>query len=1110
MKRYLLVPVLCFITCTILSQQVNISLFKISRELPADISQWENLSVNAIATSTNLLGGQKNSKMVVQVKINGSPVCGNTPQNAPLIESLRTKVITAKNITAALGNCMLEPGQYSLCIRFYNADNSSISTEECREFSVTGIKPDDGRMKIPDATIPVSMPYLCQNNIIKRFIKTYESIYHIKAMEGDVVAGLDAGHFGYQKFFSSGYEGCIELHGDCDQGSLWIGNPDRRISIEKEPTEFTKWFEYSYKKTGGIYDFNFIATSGMPSPPYPGLDNTGEEGRKDIRPKTDGAWANFIDYDPVSVVCDGFESLPGSIDIGTCIPHYSHILIPSGPKIADIHKTFQNPGTFSITQKMLEDAKPPACYDFPGKKEIEVITYVLCPPELRVISWIAGTDLCKKISKKLTDVFLRKCPELKKRNANGWQTATLRGFVEEANDPANDLAIDHTSNCYSGGLIPSGPLYPPQAYPPSPYNDWDLKISPDADVRYLGSDVKPDIVGLEVEKWLLPKKYQPVHGDYLQSMGRWVIDCGHPQDDDLNNGFYTEIHPPELLVSSNQVGDGAITEARTIVVGSWKGDDLKFLVWPVPRPNDKSILKDTIVIERQDLCTIEIRKVPADNPNHLECIIRRTAAAPPSIQQRGFILYNCFRGFQGVIQAWWEPPPPIIFTKKDVGPRIIFETDDSHKAIIPDKNKDSKSGYLKISPDKLNTIISNNSQFIIHGKVDCAGMSENDCFIFYHLDGDNAGDWMSEKTDINGNFSINAGYGKKYIIVPASMKYNFPNSHAEVITDSNYLSRGWNNNIIEFSGLLNPLFNNLNTEYGFQDVSNFQPNSVLWQQLSGKIQNQNLMTSFVKQFQNSFVQLMQPDESASQDENEKAIYLHIAGLVDSLNNPVADLSQCLDFIQRPQDINNLLTQKAMQRHPFLVFPLTGTPANNSLQNSDYVLLNALKGRGASHVRIRAKLLAGNESSGFKLVTEETGITDSEGNIKFSFTSGLNFSEGKIILEVIDNPANPWFLPKFESRPFLFPPVNVFNGGGQNGINLNDFKIKQASILYQAFKMGFANQGRSDNLPHNIKMDREFLSEMAEVYESDLWENVGSFLMLYQNKILANESVIINQ
>jgi hypothetical protein len=118
--------------------------------------------------------------------------------------------------------------------------------------------------------------------------------------------------------------------------------------------------------------------------------------------------------------------------------------------------------------------------------------------------------------------------------------------------------------------------------------------------------------------------------------------------------------------------------------------------------------------------------------------------------------------------------------------------------------------------------------------------------------------------------------------------------------------------------------------------------------------------------------------------------------------------------------------------------------------------------------------------------------------------------GKIILEVIDNPANPWFLPKVESRSFLFPPVNVLNGGGQNGINFSDFKIKQDPISYQAFKLGLANQVRPENLPYNIKIDREFLSGMAEVYESDLWENLGSFLLLYQNKILTNEAVIINQ
>jgi hypothetical protein len=51
----------------------------------------------------------------------------------------------------------------------------------------------------------------------------------------------------------------------------------------------------------------------------------------------------------------------------------------------------------------------------------------------------------------------------------------------------------------------------------------------------------PGVLGIEIDKHLVPPDYRVQEGDRVTIVGRWIVDCGHPD-------FHSEIHPPLLHV----------------------------------------------------------------------------------------------------------------------------------------------------------------------------------------------------------------------------------------------------------------------------------------------------------------------------------------------------------------------------------------------------------------------------------------------------------------------------------------------------------------------------------------------------------------------------------
>ncbi len=155
MKSCLLAFSLLLLTGSLLSQQVNITGFTVKHELTGDISQWKADAVNAIIQASQTPGSTpKIVKLVIQIRKGSAMVCGNTPQTAQQVDNLTTRVIRTTDVIALLGNCILQSGQYSLCIQVFNTDNRSIA-EQCREFTVPNVF-DENSFRPPVLVAPAN------------------------------------------------------------------------------------------------------------------------------------------------------------------------------------------------------------------------------------------------------------------------------------------------------------------------------------------------------------------------------------------------------------------------------------------------------------------------------------------------------------------------------------------------------------------------------------------------------------------------------------------------------------------------------------------------------------------------------------------------------------------------------------------------------------------------------------------------------------------------------------------------------------------------------------------------------------------------------------------
>jgi hypothetical protein len=138
--------------------ELKIVSFTVKNTLPASVESW------SATPGSLLLVAQKNPqsrmdqvKLVIQIRNNGSIVCGNNFATAQITTLSTVRNFSTAELTNIMGTCKeLSPGAYTLCAQFYNVDKLAISNEVCKDFKVeapqeveysmpTLINPDDNK-----------------------------------------------------------------------------------------------------------------------------------------------------------------------------------------------------------------------------------------------------------------------------------------------------------------------------------------------------------------------------------------------------------------------------------------------------------------------------------------------------------------------------------------------------------------------------------------------------------------------------------------------------------------------------------------------------------------------------------------------------------------------------------------------------------------------------------------------------------------------------------------------------------------------------------------------------------------------------------------------------
>lgn len=258
-----------------------------------------------------------------------------------------------------------------------------------------------------------------------------------------------------------------------------------------------------------------------------------------------------------------------------------------------------------------------------------------------------------------------------------------------------------------------------------PLLDWDMRVALDPDVTYAGA-ANHDSVNVEVEHFALAPGYRPPNPalgkipPWMQAAGRLVVDTSH--DD-----FATEIHPPELLVTSRFERPNSV-DAYVTTTGAWMGEPISFVINPPPRPSPTAKLtwkfrrldgKDGKDSEQGG--TLTIRGIPSDEqPNHYVGTISGWGN-PIFLRDNGAVCETNSRSIRTIVEASWVVEPTRVVAK------------------LVDAGKPAKGAYL------------------FYRRVD---------------DGATA-PWQHVKVDAEGKVDISGFAPERYAFRPAGSVYDF-------------------------------------------------------------------------------------------------------------------------------------------------------------------------------------------------------------------------------------------------------------------------------------------------------------------------------------------------
>jgi hypothetical protein len=95
--------------------------------------------------------------------------------------------------------------------------------------------------------------------------------------------------------------------------------------------------------------------------------------------------------------------------------------------------------------------------------------------------------------------------------------------------------------------------------------------------------------------------------------------------------------------------------------------------------------------------------------------------------------------------------------------------------------------------------------------------------------------------------------------------------------------------------------------------------------------------------------------------------------------------------------------------------------------SPTITINGVPSATVSGARVRARLMLGNQWTGYRVAAMTDTTTGYSGFVRLKFQTGSAVEEMAIDVEVLQNPFNPWFLPKIGGDVHL-----VFPAAGASG------------------------------------------------------------------------------
>ncbi|MFQ5526394.1 MAG: hypothetical protein ACE5GX_09060 [Thermoanaerobaculia bacterium] len=565
--------------------------------------------------------------------------------------------------------------------------------------------------------------------------------------------------------------------------------------------------------------------------------------------------------------------------------------------------------------------------------------------------------------------------ELGERALDGWPPTTLRGIVKNAGFPSGDLGVDHATGyigdpwwiypgledeAHTGGL---GSMCDPSTFPGM---DWDMHVKPDPAYRYLASWTR-DTLNVEIEHFAVPSFFRPRSGEWLQTQGRWAVDCGHstgPHDD-----YYTEIHPPELLASTRP-GDGAFQSlVKVILTGAWTGGKRSFVANPPARPSATSVLKWAVDEDWAKAASISVKTVPENNPNHLVVTLAKGSGFKPITLHSDGRVSMRRQGWRGWVRVWWDE------TLSSIEGAVTADGGPAHGAHMHYRDARISNSTWRRSP------IAANGAYRIPG-------------VARH------GEYWLRPAGSTWDFH---DVPVKVLIDQQVVRQNFTGTKAPIRVSAHEIRR---------AAEVAPVFRDrddaiYNLGRFSKAATTIKPGTLDTLQ---EASNDDLRTEIGKG------QMLPGSGLAS-------AFNTVRSMVFSVQEPPRTMGVLLNQMGYPEEgVVAVHLQGLADWEGEPIASLEEAYTAESDDGETQITIDGYTTPGVAGATVAARLLLGNDAVSYRVAAKATAQTDGSGVAVFNLRAGGHPEEATVEIEVTENPYNPWFKPKIRTNNYHFYPA----------------------------------------------------------------------------------------